>query len=164
MYRIHAEIFRQKSPLSLFQNSCTHQLTDCFVVSQRFNVARRNRYFKLRSKPRRLYGNRLSYTRAIVILSLSEGIFYVYDSGDLASVPGCVIPKTLKMVLNASLLNTQQCKVRIKGKVEQYKERSCTLIILQCSSYWKGSLLVALYYDRQLIYLKKNLPSLSLCI
>ena len=33
-------------------------------------------------------------------------------------VPGRVLPKTLKMVLDTSLLNTQQYKVRIKGKVE----------------------------------------------
>ena len=33
----------------------------------------------------------------------------------LGSIPGRVIPKTLKMVLNTSLLNTQQNKVRIKG-------------------------------------------------
>ena len=37
---------------------------------------------------------------------------------DLCSIPGRVIPKTLKMVLDISLLNTQQFKVRIKGKVE----------------------------------------------
>ena len=43
---------------------------------------------------------------------------------DLGSIPGRVIPKTFKMVLDTSLLNTQQYKVRIKGKVEQYKERS----------------------------------------
>ena len=35
--------------------------------------------------------------------------------GDLGSIPGCVIPKTLKMVLDTSLLNIQQYKVRIKG-------------------------------------------------
>ena len=28
--------------------------------------------------------------------------------GDLGSIPGCVIPKTLKIVLDSSLLNTQQ--------------------------------------------------------
>ena len=39
--------------------------------------------------------------------------------GDLGSIPGRVIPKTLKMVLDTSLLNTQQYKVRIKSKVEQ---------------------------------------------
>ena len=44
--------------------------------------------------------------------------------GDLGSILGCVIPKTLKMVLDTSLLNTQQYKVRIKGKVEQSRERS----------------------------------------
>ena len=37
--------------------------------------------------------------------------------GDRGSTPGRVIPKTLKMVLDTSLLNTQQYKVRIKGKV-----------------------------------------------
>ena len=35
-----------------------------------------------------------------------------------------VIPKTLKMVLDTSLLNAQRYKVRIKGKVEQSRERS----------------------------------------
>ena len=39
--------------------------------------------------------------------------------GDLGSVPGHVIPKTLKMVLDTSLLNAQQYKIHIKGKVEQ---------------------------------------------
>ena len=37
--------------------------------------------------------------------------------GDLGSIPGRVIPKTQKIVLDASLLNTQQYKVEIKGKV-----------------------------------------------
>ena len=40
--------------------------------------------------------------------------------GDLGSIPGYVIPKTLKMVLDTSLLNTLQYKVRIKGKVEYH--------------------------------------------
>ena len=47
--------------------------------------------------------------------------------GDLGLIPGRVIPKTQKMVLDASLLNTQHYKVRIKGKVEQSRERSSTL-------------------------------------
>ena len=42
-------------------------------------------------------------------------------------VLGRVIPKTQKMVLDASLLNTQHYKVRIKGKVEQSRERSSAL-------------------------------------
>ena len=36
---------------------------------------------------------------------------------DLGSIPGQVIPKTQKMVLDASLLNTQHYNARIKGKV-----------------------------------------------
>ena len=52
---------------------------------------------------------------------------FVNGPGDLESIPGCVIPKTLKMVLDTSLLNTQQYKVRIKGKVEQSGERSSAL-------------------------------------
>ena len=42
--------------------------------------------------------------------------------GDLGSIPGRVIPKTQKKVLEAALLNTQQYKVRIEGKVEQSRE------------------------------------------
>ena len=52
--------------------------------------------------------------------------------GDLGSIPGRVIPKTLKMVLDTTLLNTQHYKVRFKGKVEQSWEWSsalpCTLV------------------------------------
>ena len=46
---------------------------------------------------------------------------------DLGSISGRVIPKTLKMVLDTSLLNTQKYKVRIKGKVGQFRERSSAL-------------------------------------
>ena len=47
------------------------------------------------------------------------GRVFANGPGDLGSIPGRVIPKILKMVLDTSLLNTQQYKVRIKGKVEQ---------------------------------------------
>ena len=47
--------------------------------------------------------------------------------GDLGSIPGRVIPKTLKMVLDTTLLNTQHYKVRFKGKVEQSWEWSSAL-------------------------------------
>ena len=45
---------------------------------------------------------------------------------DQSSIPGRVIPKTQKMVLEATLLNTQHYKVRIKGKVEESREWSST--------------------------------------
>ena len=68
--------------------------------------------------------------------------------GDLGSIPGRVIPKTQKMVLDASLLNTQHYKVRIKGKVEQSKEGVAPSPTPWCSSYRKGSLRVTLDYGR----------------
>ena len=46
---------------------------------------------------------------------------------DRGSIPGRVIPKTLKMVLDAAWLNTQCYKVKIKGKVEQSREWSSAL-------------------------------------
>ena len=51
--------------------------------------------------------------------------------GDQGSIPGRVIPKTQKKkkkkkkkVPDATLINTQHYKVRIKGKVEQSREWS----------------------------------------
>ena len=40
---------------------------------------------------------------------------FTHGPGDLGSIPGRVIPKTQKMVLDAALPNTQKYKVRIKG-------------------------------------------------
>ena len=54
---------------------------------------------------------------------------YIYTSvsdngpGEWGSIPGRVIPKTPKMELDDALLNTQLYKVRIKGKVQQSRER-----------------------------------------
>ena len=55
------------------------------------------------------------------------GRAFANDPGNLESIPGCVITKIFKMVLDTSLLNTQQYKVRIEGKVEQSRERSRVL-------------------------------------
>ena len=66
-------------------------------------------------------------TTAITTLGPDIGLavrVFANGPGDLGSIPGRVIPKTQKMVLDASLLNTQHYKVPIKGKVEQSWERS----------------------------------------
>ena len=47
--------------------------------------------------------------------------------GDLGSIPGLVILKTQKMVLDATLFNTHHYKVSIKEKAEQSRERSSAL-------------------------------------
>ena len=60
------------------------------------------------------------------------------------------------MVLDAALLYIKHYKVRIKGKVEQSRERSTALSYTLCSSYQKGSLRVALDYGCQLYLLNTN--------
>ena len=52
---------------------------------------------------------------------------FVNGLGDGGSIPGQVIPKTQKMVLDATLLNTQHYKVWIKGKLKQFREWSSAL-------------------------------------
>ena len=67
-----------------------------------------------------------------VILLLNRDIgpavrVFANGPGDLGSIPGRVIPKTLKMELDTTLLNTQHYKVQFKGKVEQSREWSSAL-------------------------------------
>ena len=52
-----------------------------------------------------------------------------------------------------ALLNTQQYKVCIKGKMPQSLNGVAPSHIPRCSSYWKGSLLVTLDYGRQLYFI-----------
>ena len=59
--------------------------------------------------------------------------------GDLGSIPGRVIPKTLKMELDTTLLNTQHYKVRFKGKVEQSREWSSAPLHLGVVAIEKGA-------------------------
>ena len=65
------------------------------------------------------------WSRILFIGLMGRG--FANGLGDLGSIPGRIIPKTRKMILDTALLNTQQYKVRIKGKVEQSRERSSAL-------------------------------------
>ena len=69
------------------------------------------------------------YTYIYIYISNIGIIVRVFAKGlgDLGSIPGRVIPKAQKMVLGATLLNTQHYEVRIKDKVEQSRERSSAL-------------------------------------
>ena len=77
------------------------------------------------------------------------GRVFANGSGDQSSIPGRVIPKTIKMVLGTCLLNTQQYLEHIKGKVEQSGKGVAASPTPWYSSNWKGSLLVALDYGHQ---------------
>ena len=80
---------------------------------------------------------RTSYCHRLIGL---VGRVFANGLGDLCSIPGRVISKALNMVLATSLLNTQQYKVRIKGKVEDSRERSCALLLhLGVESIKKGA-------------------------
>ena len=72
--------------------------------------------------------------------------------GDRGSIPGQVMPKTKKMVLDAALLNTQHYKVRIKGKWSNPGKLVASSPTPRCSSYRKGSLQVILDYRSQLYF------------
>ena len=93
-----------------------------------------------------------SYPDISIFISINYIRVFANGPGDLGSIPGRVIRKTQKMVLNASLLNTQHYKVRIKGKVEQSREGVAPSPTHWCSSYRKGSLRVTLDYGRQLYF------------
>ena len=64
-----------------------------------------------------------SFFKKIPSITYAELVFiammvreFANGLGDRGSIPGRVLPKTQKMVLNASLLNIQHYKGRIKGK------------------------------------------------
>ena len=65
----------------------------------------------------------------VTIIGLMSRVF-ANGLRDRDSIPGQIIPKTQKMVLDSALLNTQYHKIRIKGKVEQSRETSSILPII----------------------------------
>ena len=67
------------------------------------------------------------------------GRVFANDLVDQGSIPGWVILKTQKMILDAALFNTQHYQVSIKDKVEQSREGVAPFFTPQCGSYWKGA-------------------------
>ena len=65
------------------------------------------------------------YVYAAAIGQMSK--VFANGPGDRGLIPGRVIPKTQKIVLEAALLSTKHYKERIKGKVEQSWEWSSAL-------------------------------------
>ena len=77
-----------------------------------------------------------------------SGVF-TNGPGDQGSIPGRVILKTQKMVLDAIFLNTWHYKVRIKGKVEQSREWSGAPQHSEVVAIWKENLPVTLNEGHQ---------------
>ena len=81
--------------------------------------------------------NRNSYFKLYNIYKLSvlDKNVFTNDPGDRGSISGRVIPKTQKMVLNASLLNIQHYKVQIKGNWSNPEKGVAPSTTPWCSSY-----------------------------
>ena len=79
------------------------------------------------------------------------GRVFANGPGDRGSISGHVIPKTLKMVLDTSWLNTQQNKIRIPDKVEQSRERSSAfplhlgVVAIEKGAFWSPSTTVTIF-------------------
>ena len=78
-----------------------------------------NHFTKRKQMSSNLFKNKVTYVQV--------GRECTNGPEDRGSIPGRVIPKTQKMVLDIALLSTQQYKVRIKGKVEKSRERGSPL-------------------------------------
>ena len=80
-------------------------------------------------------------------------IVTVFANGpkDWGLFPGWAIPKTQKIVLYASLLNTQHYKFWIKSKWSNPENGVAQSSTPQCSSYWNKSLQVTLTMVSQLL-------------
>ena len=74
---------------------------------------------------------------------------FAHGPRDRGSIPGWYISKTQKLVLDASLLNTQHYKIRIKGK---WSNPGKGVASYRCSSYWKGNLRDTLDYAQPTMY------------
>ena len=65
------------------------------------------------------YINKSFFSAVSLLNDLMNGLLgsvFANSLGDLGSIQGCVIPKTIKMVLDTSLFNTQQYKVCLRVK------------------------------------------------
>ena len=88
---------------------------------------------------------------------------FANDLGDRGSILGRIIPKTFKNGACYILVYTQQYKVRVKGKVEQSRKRSCALplhfsvVAIEKGVIWSPSTTVANF-----TFIKIHILSLSL--
>ena len=81
-------------------------------------------------------------------ISVSVGRVFANGPRDLGLIPGHVIPKTLKMVLDTSLLNTQQYKVCIKVKWSNpgkgvASPLHLSVVAIENRAFWSSSTTVA---------------------
>ena len=72
--------------------------------------------------------------------------------GDWCSISGQVMPKTKKIILDTSCLTLSIIRYISRVKWSNPREVEVPSSTAHCSSYWKGSLWVALNYGHQLYF------------
>ena len=112
-----------------FNKGCNSKFCEGFRVRQRPEEGQRTYRVKRCGNNNKNEDNspKTLNDKKIIQFNINHLFAFANGPGDLDSIPGRVIPKTLKMVLDTTLLNTQHYKVRFKGKVEQSWEWSSAL-------------------------------------
>ena len=82
------------------------------------------------------------------------GRMFANGLGDLGSIPGRVIPKTLKWYLIPPCLAHSDIRYVSRVKWSNPWKGVAPFPTPRCSSYWKRGLLVALDYGCQLLFIK----------
>ena len=134
--------------IALFHNNQSHLESESVEWGLNARIRVHKKYFR--------FFKHFMYTFEVYRLTIYNLVVVFADGpGDWGLIPGRVIPKTQKMLLDTSLLKSQHYKVRIKGKKKQYRERSRVSLspAHRCCSNWKGCLQVALDYGLQLYLL-----------
>ena len=80
------------------------------------------------------------------------GRVFANGPGDLGSIPGRIIPKTLKWYLIPPCLTLSNIRYVSRVKWSNPGNGVAPSPKPRCSSYWKGSLLVALDYSRRFYF------------
>ena len=86
-------------------------------------------------------------TNILRLTGLVDRVF-ANSPGDWGSILSRVIPKTQKMVIDASLLNTLHYSVRIKEEWSNPGKGVAPSLTSRCSIHWEGRLQVALNNGR----------------
>ena len=128
---------------SLSTRCCFATCTSLFA----FSLSTRDTVSVKQAPPtREIFWRRWSWFTIKLITSAIGRVDRVFAKGpgNQGSIPDLDIPNTLKTLLDASLLNPQHYKIRVKGKWSNPGKRVVPSPTHRCSSYWKGSLRVTL--------------------
>ena len=130
-YRVLKQKFHWAGHVTRFTDNRSNRVVDWYPRDWKWLLGKPSQWLKDKD------------CQAILVIGIMVRVF-ANGLGDQGSIPGQVIPKTQKMVFDSSLLSTRHYKVQIKGKGSNPGKGMAPSPTPWCSSYWKGSLQVAL--------------------